>query len=1045
MSGLSGELILRNNGGDDLHITASGAWAFGQLIESNTGYAVTVLQQPASQQCSVTNGSGIVGESDVLVTVACTTAFALNVAVTGVLNNFSNSVVVQNNVSVPVTLRQSGSNLVGKFAPGTSYSLRVLEHPSYPAGNCAFTGPASGTLVDRDVTVQMVCAPLPKPTLTAEMDVTDVSRVTLKWGSSAAEAGYNLYVSTLRACDFTRADFTSCPAEKRLSVTEGAGYVIREFNNQLFSKNQPYYFQIEVMHGNGSRDLSNLVAARVARPAFNGDIRAFTTAPDGTLYVGGKFNSVGFTTGSGVPLNEATGKFAMGDFPEVAGTVYAAIADGHGGWFIGGSFAVVGGMRRQNLAHILADYTVDPNFDQRLDGTVFAMVINGGTLYVGGKFQSVSGVSLRNLVAINLTAPNYDLLPWDPNPDDAVHALATSFRSLFVGGFFREAGKPAYFRIYETADRALGDPVSAQPKPVDMNVDDPVYSMSPGATYVGGAFHRFGNQPRLGIAKLDQLQPGAPPTLNPNFHPALYGFYQVQQTVRAIAVSPRNDVVYIGGFFAVTDASGTERRYLAAVSADTGQVLPFAPTPDAEVSALAISGSGDASSPLTIFAGGSFSSIGSSSARLDQAGGFAALTAGGEVRPAFALHPGSAKWSRGSVFALSSLNGVLYIGGDFNSVNATPRANLAALRSDGSLLPWNPGTDGQVNALLYHDNRYRGPVVYVGGQFFTIGGVDKQSLAAVNSMTGAVLVADANGPTFEGVTDGFVNSLALIDDPQATTPIEALYVGGFFSSVGGSSQSPVNSLAKLYFFNGTIDLSFKPEPRRGSATRTDIRTVLAVVNDDATHTDVLYVGGDFDRLDPAHMTACSSIKNLAKLSAGTGTAIAFGCTAAADGPVSALALSSDRRTVYIGGELTGRDDRPGRFRALDVTGRLIGTFGPFAPRLPQYVPEYALAVAPNGVFSGTDTVFAGGTFASIGSTSIPFFAALRGVLGLVPTANASQGVAVANGPVRAFARVGNTLYMGGDFTGFQPPLDNSAPGAVRGNFAAIDVTTGRLQ
>jgi hypothetical protein len=75
VSGLSGTgLVLRNNGGDDKSISASGAFSFATPVASGAAYAVTVATQPSSpaQSCIVSNGSGTVGAGAVTgVTVAC--------------------------------------------------------------------------------------------------------------------------------------------------------------------------------------------------------------------------------------------------------------------------------------------------------------------------------------------------------------------------------------------------------------------------------------------------------------------------------------------------------------------------------------------------------------------------------------------------------------------------------------------------------------------------------------------------------------------------------------------------------------------------------------------------------------------------------------------------------------------------------------------------------------------------------------------------------------------------------------------------------------
>lgn len=72
VAGLSGTLVLQDNGADDLTLTTSGALAFSTALASGAAYAVTVRTAPAGQACAVSNGSGNIGaDSATNVTVTC--------------------------------------------------------------------------------------------------------------------------------------------------------------------------------------------------------------------------------------------------------------------------------------------------------------------------------------------------------------------------------------------------------------------------------------------------------------------------------------------------------------------------------------------------------------------------------------------------------------------------------------------------------------------------------------------------------------------------------------------------------------------------------------------------------------------------------------------------------------------------------------------------------------------------------------------------------------------------------------------------------------
>jgi hypothetical protein len=77
VSGLAGTgLVLQDNGGDNLTISANGTFQFASLIPSGT-YAVTILTQPSgpAQTCTVTGGSGTTTANVTNVQIVCPAVF----------------------------------------------------------------------------------------------------------------------------------------------------------------------------------------------------------------------------------------------------------------------------------------------------------------------------------------------------------------------------------------------------------------------------------------------------------------------------------------------------------------------------------------------------------------------------------------------------------------------------------------------------------------------------------------------------------------------------------------------------------------------------------------------------------------------------------------------------------------------------------------------------------------------------------------------------------------------------------------------------------
>jgi hypothetical protein len=82
VSGMTGgTLVLVNNGGDFLNITADGPFTFSTGFADGESYDVTVLGHPEGQTCSVSNGSGTIVGADVTdVAVTCIAKYTLTVS-----------------------------------------------------------------------------------------------------------------------------------------------------------------------------------------------------------------------------------------------------------------------------------------------------------------------------------------------------------------------------------------------------------------------------------------------------------------------------------------------------------------------------------------------------------------------------------------------------------------------------------------------------------------------------------------------------------------------------------------------------------------------------------------------------------------------------------------------------------------------------------------------------------------------------------------------------------------------------------------------------
>ncbi|HET7812191.1 MAG TPA: hypothetical protein VFL16_16595 [Steroidobacteraceae bacterium] len=168
VSGLQGSgLRLRNNGADELAVTADGTHTFATPVASGAGYAVTVAQQPANpaQVCSVTRASGMVTEApvgDVLVECEAGAAqpeWTVGGTVTGLRGSGMVLVGAQGQV-LPITAN-------GEFVftdpleDGTAWRVQVDRQPRLPAQTCVVAND-SGVIAGADVRdIAVSCTDVP--------------------------------------------------------------------------------------------------------------------------------------------------------------------------------------------------------------------------------------------------------------------------------------------------------------------------------------------------------------------------------------------------------------------------------------------------------------------------------------------------------------------------------------------------------------------------------------------------------------------------------------------------------------------------------------------------------------------------------------------------------------------------------------------------------------------------------------------------------------------------------------------------------------------
>ncbi len=153
VTGLSGgtQLILVNNGGDPVTVSANGSFTFSQQVQSGSAYNVTVQSNPIGETCTVSNGTGSISSTIGAVTnisVSCTAITSNYNSVSGTVSGLptNTSVTLSDGGSNPssVTVTTNGSFSFPTELPiGSSYNVTVTASPT--VGSCTVTN-ASGAV-----------------------------------------------------------------------------------------------------------------------------------------------------------------------------------------------------------------------------------------------------------------------------------------------------------------------------------------------------------------------------------------------------------------------------------------------------------------------------------------------------------------------------------------------------------------------------------------------------------------------------------------------------------------------------------------------------------------------------------------------------------------------------------------------------------------------------------------------------------------------------------------------------------------------------------
>ncbi|HET7735750.1 MAG TPA: hypothetical protein VFK52_07230 [Nocardioidaceae bacterium] len=348
----------------------------------------------------------------------------------------------------------------------------------------------------------------------------------------------------------------------------------------------------------------------------------------------------------------------------------------------------------------------------RVNGRVYATLVVGDTVFVGGDFtQAVSPsgqqVARARLAAFSMTTGAL-LTTWRADAGSTVRALASDGSHLYVGGAFGRLGgrSHAYLgRVSLDNGQADSTYVPAAGSPVR------ALALGPDGLYVGGTFTTMNGVTRNRIALVDTSQ-GA---LVPGFTGSIGG-----TGVFGLAVSPTTSAVYAAGQF--TTANSVSRPGMVALDSRTGATLP-----------IAFSGAVNPSFGVDVSEDGSM---------VFGAGGTGANRASG-----WRTSDGSAVWHRstdGDIQAIDYFDGRTYFGFHDGYQGDTTLKIQAVSAYTGVLdSAWTPRFDAFWGVFAISVTE-RGMVL--GGEFTKVSGVNAQGFARFPSL-GTFPTPPPAGPT----------------------------------------------------------------------------------------------------------------------------------------------------------------------------------------------------------------------------------------------------------------------------------------------------------